>query len=167
MEQWNQFMIQLFFKHARLCTRLINITKLAVWFCSGANHHAGWSRGHDLHIYQQKDGLKRKTKKPQLLGVRTHPYFLSSWYHFPEEKSKALKYSFHNFAQNYIMICILFHLIDEMKNKLHFMLVNKIHATATISNKWQSISLIKRYLIKVYFILSKSFLQFSFLALTK
>lgn len=117
MEQWNQFTIQLFFKHARLCTRLINITKLAVWFCSDANHHAGWSRGHDLHIYQQKDGLKRKTKKPQLLGVRTHPYFLSSWYHFPEEKSKALKYSFHNFAQNYIMICILFHLIDEMKNR--------------------------------------------------
>lgn len=117
MEQWNQFTIQLFFKHARLCTRLINITKLAVWFCSDANHHAGWSRGHDLHIYQQKDGLKRKTKKPQLLGVRTHPYFLFSWYHFPEEKSKALKYSFHNFAQNYIMICILFHLIDEMKNR--------------------------------------------------
>lgn len=117
MEQWNQFTIQLFFKHARLCTWLINITKLAVWFCSNANHHAGWSRGHDLHIYQQKDGLKRKTKKPQLLGVRTHPYFLSSWYHFPEEKSKALKYSFHNFAQNYIMICILFHLIDEMKNR--------------------------------------------------
>lgn len=120
MEQWNQFMIQLFFKHARLCTRLINITKLAVWFCSDANHHARWSRGHDLHIYQQKDGLKRKTKKPQLLGVRTHPYFLFSWYHFPEEKSKALKYSFHNLLQIILWYVNYFTWLMKWKTEVTF-----------------------------------------------